>query len=89
MLKAYWCETQEKEPPYIHNLNRLAEGAGLLTELNEKQCDFIESLTPMNIEARYPEYKDQLSRALTPKYCRSIVNDTKDFMQWIKNKLSI
>ena len=89
MLKAYWCATQEKEPPYIHNLNRLAEGAGLLTELNEKQCDFIESLTPMNIEARYPEYKDQLSRALTPRYCRSIVNDTKDFMQWIKNKLSI
>lgn len=88
MLKAYWS-SRDKEPPYIHNLNRLAEGSGLLSELSEEQCDFIESLTPMNIEARYPEYKDQLLRTLTPKMCREIINNTKAFMQWIKNRLSI
>ena len=33
--------------------------------------------------------QDQLLRILTPQYCRSIVDNTKDFMQWIKNKLSI
>ncbi|MBQ6068581.1 MAG: HEPN domain-containing protein [Bacteroidales bacterium] len=88
MLKAYWS-SQGKEAPYIHNLNRLAEGSGLLSELSEEQCDFIESLTPMNIEARYPEYRDQLLRTLTPKMCREIINNTKAFMQWIKNRLSI
>ena len=89
MLKAYWCATQEKEAPYIHNLNRLAEGSGLMAELNEEQCDFIETLTPMNIQARYPEYKDQLSRTLTPKMCRELINNTKNFMLWIKSRLSI
>ncbi|MBR3411489.1 MAG: HEPN domain-containing protein [Bacteroidales bacterium] len=43
----------------------------------------------MNIEARYPEYKNQLLRTLTPKMCREIINNTKAFMQWIKNRLSI
>lgn len=89
ILKAYWCATQDKEAPYIHNLNRLAEGSGLLPELSEAQCDFIETLTPMNIEARYPEYKDQLYRTLTPKMCREIINNTKAFIQWTKNRLSI
>lgn len=88
-LKAYWCATKEQEPPYIHNLNRLADGAGLMAELSEEQCDFIEALTPMNIQARYPEYKDQLSRTLTTEYCQEIINGTKSFMQWIRNKLSI
>ena len=89
MLKAYWCAILDNEPPYIHNLNRLAVGSGLRSEMSEMQCDFIETLTPMNIQARYPEYKDQLFRTLTPEFCNKIIKDTKEFMQWIKNKLSI
>ena len=89
MLKAYWCATLDNEPPYIHNLNRLAVGSGLRSEMSVAQCDFIEMLTPMNIQARYPNYKDQLFRMLTPELCNKIIDDTKEFMQWIKSKLSI
>ena len=60
-LKAYWCGTQSVEPPYTHNLTRLSEGCGLDSEMNEAQLDNIETLIPMNIQARYPEYKDQLA----------------------------
>ena len=54
VLKAYWTATQDAEPPYTHNLERLAMGCGLSKEMNEDQLHFIDLMIPMNIEARYP-----------------------------------
>ena len=87
MLKAYWCGTQSTEPPYTHNLTRLSEGCGLDAEMNEDQIDIIETLIPMNIQARYPEYKEQLAQMLTKENCRVIIDETKALQQWIKNRL--
>lgn len=86
-LKAYWCATQSTEPPYTHNLTRLSEGSGLDTEMSESQIDLIETLIPMNIQARYPEYKDQLAKMLTKETCRSLIDETKELQLWIKNRL--
>lgn len=86
-LKAYWCGTQTTEPPYTHNLTRLSEGTGLDAEMNDDQIDIIETLIPMNIQARYPEYKEQLAQMLSQENCRKIIDDTKELQQWIKNKL--
>lgn len=87
VLKAYWAATQDAEPPYTHNLERLAMGCGLSKEMNEDQLHFIDLMIPMNIEARYPSYKEALSRGLTPDYCRSIIDRTKEMQSWIKSKL--
>ena len=87
MLKAYWTATQETEPPYTHNLERLATGCGLSKEMNEDQLHFIDLMIPMNIEARYPSYKERLASGLTPDYCLSIINRTKEMQSWIRNKL--
>ena len=87
VLKAYWTATQDDEPPYTHNLERLAMGCGLSKEMNEDQLHFIDLMIPMNIEARYPSYKEALSRGLTPDYCRSIIDRTKEMQSWIKSKL--
>ena len=87
VLKAYWTATQDAEPPYTHNLERLAMGCGLSKEMNEDQLHFIDLMIPMNIEARYPSYKEALSRGLTPDYCRSIIDRTKEMQSWIKSKL--
>ena len=73
---------------YTHNLTRLSEGSGIDSEMNEEQIDLIETLIPMNIQARYPEYKEQLARLLTKETCWQIINDTELLQQWIKNKLS-
>ena len=77
----------DNDPPYQHNLIRLVEGAGLLHALSEEQMDVIDELMPLNIEARYPSYKEQLEKAMTQDKCREIINNTKDLQQWIKNKL--
>ena len=86
-LKAYWCSTQPNDPPFTHNLTTLSEGIGLDKEMSDDQLDIIATLMPMNIQARYPEYKDQLAKMLTKENCRNIIDETKKLQEWIKNKL--
>jgi len=86
-LKAYWCSSQKTDPPYTHNLSRIAAECGLVEQMSEEQLKFMDLMIPMNIEARYPSYKESLYRSLTPDFCRSMINKTKEFKQWIENKL--
>jgi hypothetical protein len=87
-LKAYWCATQEDEPPYIHNHKRLAAGCGLYGSLNDDQKDFLNTVSTYNIEARYPESKDALAHKLDKDVCRYIIDQTKTLQTWIKEQLS-
>lgn len=51
-------------PLKIHSLSRLVERTGLDKQLSEEQLDFIDKLEPLNIEARYPSYKERLMKIL-------------------------
>lgn len=86
-LKAYWSNVLEEPPLKIHNLSKLAEKTGLAQEMTDNQLAFIDILEPLNIEARYPSYKDRLIKSLTPEYCQSLLQTTKELFQWIKAKL--
>ena len=87
ILKAYWTNYLTEVPLKIHSLSRLAEKTGLDKLLSEEQLDFIDKLEPLNIEARYPSYKERLIKSLTKEYCTALLNQTKDLQSWIKNKL--
>ena len=87
MLKAYWSHVLEEPPLKIHNLSRLAEISGLDQEMSKEQTLFIDALDPLNIEARYPSYKEKLAANFSKNTCMEILNKTKELSQWIKNKL--
>lgn len=87
ILKAYWSGRLTEPPLKIHSLSRLAEKTGLDKEFSETQLDFIDRLEPLNIEARYPSYKERLMKSLTADYCTQLLKQTKELQQWIKNKL--
>ena len=87
IIKAYWCKTQESDPLYIHNLSRLVNGCNLKVLMSESQLLFIDQMTPLNIEARYPEYKEALLSALTKEKCREIIDSTKEMKLWIETML--
>lgn len=87
-IKAYWCATKPEDPPYSHNLLNLVQSSNLVREITDDQRLFIQRIMPLNIEARYPEYKERLLKQLSPQVCRQIIDDTINFLQWIKNKLS-
>lgn len=87
ILKAYWANCLTEMPLKIYSLSRLAEKTELDKQLSEEQLDFIDKLEPLNIEARYPSYKERLMKSLTKEYCKELLNQTKDLQLWIKNKL--
>lgn len=87
ILKALYAATQKSTPPYSHNLTLLAKDAGIFEELSEDQKDFINLIRPLNVEARYPSYKERIKQTLTEEKCRDILSQTKEFQQWIKQKL--
>lgn len=87
ILKAYWCVKCEDMPPYIHSLSRLSEEIEINKELSEEQLDLIDKLEPLNIEARYPSYKERLMKSLNKESCAMLIGQTKGLQLWIKNKL--
>lgn len=86
-LKAYWSKVSEEPPLKIHTLSRLAEKTGLIAEMPDEYMDFIDILEPMNIEARYPSYKDRLMKSLDERRCRHLIDRTNELRLWIKSKL--
>ena len=77
----------ESLPPKIHDLAKLAVCSGLMDVMSEAQQDFIETLNPLNIEARYPKYKDSLAQNLGSAVCRQILKETEGLLCWIKEQL--
>jgi len=86
-IKAYWSYVREDDPPYTHNQKRLAAGCGLYDQFSEEQKLFIDQITPLNIEARYPSYKEEISKAMNASSSEYIIKQTKELQQWIKEKL--
>ena len=74
-------------PPKIHNLVRLSEISGLNLKMTSEQIKFIENLNPMNVEARYPEYKIELIAMLTKDKSKEIIKNTEEMLCWIKEQL--
>jgi len=78
---------QNKENLPIHNLNRLAELAEVKNSLTSDQFDFLAELTPYCIEARYGDYKENLSEIIDREKANEIYNETKRIFTWLLQKI--
>ena len=87
IFKAYYAKIKEETPPFTHDLEGLAEKTGLFDVMNEEQKNFIETLNPLNIEARYPQYKSKIAQILTNEITQNILDNTKEILQWTKQKI--
>jgi len=86
-FKAVLSSRTEQVPPKIHNLIRLAEQCGLLGIIPEKHKKLLFLLNPLNIESRYPTYKDEMLKLLNSSKCLEIINGTKELILWIREQL--
>jgi HEPN domain-containing protein len=87
IFKAYFVKEKNDTPPFKHDLEYLAQQSGLYTLLNAKQIEFIEILNPLNIEARYPDYKNKIASFLTSERTQSIYDQTRELLQWTREKI--
>ena len=86
-LKAYFIKAIDENHPFIHDLERLAKMTGLYESLSGEQVLFLERLSPLYIEARYNDYKMSVSKSLTNDVTKNILEQTKEFTQWLKKKM--
>ena len=87
IFKAGYEKLKNDTPPYTHSLLRLAELTGLYALFSEEQKSFLSTINPLNIEARYPDYKERIAKGLTDERCKQIFEQTKQLQQWIKEKI--
>lgn len=85
-LKGYYTCVSEDNPPYIHNLTILSKKSNIYQLFTEDQKDIIDTLEPLNIQARYPTLKDNLLKSLTKDKCKIIIDETENLFKWIKAK---
>ncbi|MDO8724146.1 MAG: HEPN domain-containing protein [Syntrophales bacterium] len=88
ILKAHYQLMKEKMPPKTHNLFFLIEETGLMALCDDQQLQFLDILNPMNVEARYPEYKEGIAAFLTCDRALDILKATKELYQWIVKRLT-
>jgi len=86
-LKAVVTEVTKEIPPRVHDLLRLARLGKVYEEITEQQIDFLDEITPLQIEARYPEYKDQIALGLSNGICGEMIAETEELLCWIKQQL--
>ena len=87
IFKAAYEKLKNETPPYIHDLPRLAERSGIYDLLSSEQKLFLNTINPLNVEARYPDYKERIAKSLTDERCEYIYEQTILLQQWIKEKI--
>ena len=74
-------------PPKTHDLVKLAELGNAYNSMNDEQKDFLDTLLPLNIEARYPSTKESLSAILDKATSKLILKETEIMLKWIETRL--
>ena len=87
MLKSMYVKHTSTIPPYIHKLDKLIERAGLKTSITEEHNDFIDELTPLNIQARYPAYRETIYNLIDKEKAAHIIEKTEELLQWLKARI--
>jgi len=85
LLKAYYVKTVDDNPPWIHQLLRLAEKTDLL--LTEEQKDTLLLITTFNINVRYPDYKYEFYKKCTKEYSETSIAKIKELRLWLKEQI--
>lgn len=86
MLKAIYVAKFNTVPPYIHKLDKLIELSGLKDAVSEIQYDLIDELIPLNIQARYPAYKDAIYKLIDDVKAKDILTKTGALISWLKEQ---
>ncbi len=86
-LKAYYWYNCKIEPPFTHNLLKLANECKFKNDMSSDMKNHIDLLMPLNIEARYPDEKKDLMRTLDKKRTESIYFKTEELMFWIHKQV--
>ncbi|MDZ7267654.1 MAG: HEPN domain-containing protein [candidate division KSB1 bacterium] len=81
-LKRIYLLRQQKHPPFIHNLARIADEAGLQPDQAFRMD--LQELTTFNIKARHEIIKAQFHRKATKAYAQQWLKRTTKILNLLK-----
>ncbi len=84
LLKAVFIELKKEQPPFIHDLSRISEKAGI--ELTDGQKDDLDTITTFNLRARYADYKTEFYKKCNLSYTETWKTKIEEFATWIKKQ---
>ncbi|PIS37330.1 MAG: DNA-binding protein [Nitrospirae bacterium CG08_land_8_20_14_0_20_52_24] len=87
MLKALYVYKNKSVPPYIHKLDKLIGLTELKKVFSEDAYDLMDELTPLNIQARYPAYKEAIHKLIGKEKANDILARTKELVLWLKAQI--
>jgi HEPN domain-containing protein len=85
LLKACYIQQVDISPPFIHDLNRLAEKSEIL--MNEDQKDTLDAISTFNLRARYDDYKMTFHNKCTRSFTEKWIREIEETRTWLKQKL--
>ncbi len=85
VLKAFCVRDIGKSPPRVHNLLNLAEKTTL--NLSEEQKQLLGEITRFNIEARYPDYKQDFYKLCTKEFTEEYFVKIKEMYKWLLSQM--
>lgn len=87
LLKACIIKFTDTEPPFTHDLLRIAQKAELHPD--EKNTDMLDEITTFNIKCRYDDYKQNFKKQCTKEFTEKKIQDIMEIRQWLIKKLLI
>jgi len=88
IFKAYYTKLKAETLPFTHDLRYIAIAADFWKDLSEVQQSHVIELMPLQIEARYPEYKNRIAKSLSDSKCKQIIQQVTALKQWIIEQIS-
>ena len=85
LIKAVAVKNNVQTIPKIHDLNKLAKKAGL--EIDDGLKDEFDIITSFNIEARYPDYKNEFYKKCTYQFTKEYINKISEIRLWLLNQI--
>lgn len=85
IIKGLVAKETREQPPYTHDLLRLAELAKL--DLDTEKMDFLDMLNDFNIRARYPEHRLDLYKKCDKNFAEKNLEVIKEFYNKLCLKL--
>ncbi len=81
LLKAHITEITTDFPPYIHDLNKLTEKAGL--NFPPSLASFVDGMSKASVTTRYPEDLKEIKR----KAAADCLQQTHEVVKWLEQQL--
>ena len=85
-LKGLFVSLDKGQPPYIHDLVRLADELASDLTIDPKHRAFFSELNPFYIKARYPDYKKFVEQSLSKTLVIKYLTLGSEVLQWLENR---